>query len=70
MELTINGNLEKFDRVEITVSDLLLLKEIKMPEMVSVQLNGEMVERESFGSMRLKAGDEVDFLYFMGGGRI
>lgn len=69
MELTINGILEKFEQSEINVSDLLALKEIKMPEMVSVQLNGEMVEREAFGAMRLKAGDEVDFLYFMGGGR-
>jgi sulfur carrier protein len=36
--------------------------------MVSVQLNGEFVDRQQFAATMFKEGDEVDFLYFMGGG--
>jgi sulfur carrier protein len=31
-------------------------------------LNGEFVERANYGNASLKENDEVDFLYFMGGG--
>ena len=40
-----------------------------MPEMVSVELNGEFLRREVFESTTLKEGDKVEFLYFMGGGK-
>jgi sulfur carrier protein len=39
-----------------------------MPDMVSVELNGEILERSLFESTLLKEGDRVEFLYFMGGG--
>ncbi|MDR1666189.1 MAG: sulfur carrier protein ThiS [Bacteroidales bacterium] len=38
------------------------------PEMVSVQLNGEFIPQEKFPDTDLREGDEVDILYFMGGG--
>jgi sulfur carrier protein len=41
---------------------------VEQPDMVSVQLNGEFVDRPSYASTQLKERDEVDFLYFMGGG--
>ena len=37
--------------------------------MVSVQINGEFVDRGDFNSTLVNDNDEVDFLYFMGGGR-
>ena len=39
-----------------------------MPDMVSVELNGEYLDRDVFDSTPVKDGDEVEFLYFMGGG--
>ena len=36
---------------------------------VTVELNGEILERESFATTQVKDGDEVEFLYFMGGGK-
>lgn len=36
--------------------------------MVSVQLNGEILERDDFTSKVVGDGDELEFLYFMGGG--
>ncbi len=69
MELTINGKPENIAEDKITVEKLLKVKNIKMPEMVSVELNDEFVEREKFSLTYLKAKDRVEFLYFMGGGR-
>ena len=69
MEVKINGELETIEKEGVTVSELLKLKDVKMPEMVSVEHNGEMLEREQFDSTVVNAGDEIEFLYFMGGGQ-
>ena len=37
--------------------------------MVSVELNGDILDREAFDSTNLKDDDQVEFLYFMGGGQ-
>jgi len=68
MELTVNG-----ESAEVpggtSVARLLTLRQVKMPDMVSVELNGEILDREAFDATVLAAGDSVEFLYFMGGGR-
>jgi sulfur carrier protein len=67
MTLVVNG--DKVDcREDLTVSELLVEHEVKMPEMVSVELNGEILRRNLFETTSLKSGDKVEFLYFMGGG--
>jgi len=53
---------------DTSLAGLLTLNSIAQPEMVSVQLNGEFVLKENYAATVLKDGDEVDFLYFMGGG--
>ena len=68
MNLQINGEKESIDQESVTVTGLLNFKNVDMPDMVSVELNGEMLDREKFDSTQLKEGDEVEFLYFMGGG--
>ncbi len=68
MNLKVNG--DDTEAPEGTnVLALLTLKEVKMPEMVSVELNGEILDREAFESTALKENDAVEFLYFMGGGK-
>jgi sulfur carrier protein len=54
----------------LTVNGLLANQNVKMPEMVSVELNGRILRRSEFGTMALNEGDKVEFLYFMGGGRV
>ncbi len=54
---------------EMTVSELLADRKVKMPDMVSVELNGEIMDRSAFESTVIKDGDRIEFLYFMGGGR-
>lgn len=69
MELTINGEVKVLVESSLTVVQLLSVESVKSPDMVSVQLNGEFVERAKFPETTIKGGDELDFLYFMGGGR-
>ena len=68
MKIKINGEQKEF-AASMSVLNLLKANKVEQPEMVSVQLNGEFVERENFESTKVKEGDEVDFLYFMGGGK-
>ena len=44
------------------------LNQVEQPEMVSVQVNEEFADRGDREKIQIKEGDEVDFLYFMGGG--
>lgn len=69
MELIINGESKTIANETISVAEILKLFNLEMPDMVSVQLNGTFVERKNFLSTTVKDGDEIDFLYFMGGGR-
>ncbi len=69
MKLIINGKEENVADNELSLSKLLTLKDVKFPQMVSVQLNGEFVKTDLYESKILKENDNVEFLYFMGGGR-
>ncbi len=67
MKLIVNG--KESDFVDgLTVSELLAEQKVKMPEMVSVELNGQILKRSEFENTILKGGNTVEFLYFMGGG--
>jgi sulfur carrier protein len=70
MNVSINGEKEVIEKETVTISELLEIKNVKMPEMVSVEHNGEMVDRENFKTTSVNEGDEIEFLYFMGGGAI
>ena len=69
MKLTANGKETVFDEA-LTVSELLVRLSVKMPDMVSVELNGRILRRPEFETTTLGDGDSVEFLYFMGGGRV
>ena len=67
MKIAINGAEAKVT-TDLKVSDLLTEWKVKMPDMVSVELNGEILDRNAFQTTTLKEADKVEFLYFMGGG--
>lgn len=52
----------------LTLGELIKINKVFQPEMVTVQVNEEFVERDVWDKTQLKEGDRVDFLYFMGGG--
>ena len=66
-KLIVNGE-EQDVKLPASVSELIKLNKVLQPEMVSVQVNEEFVEREDFDTTLLNEGDSIDFLYFMGGG--
>jgi sulfur carrier protein len=68
MQITVNGENNELKEIEINLSKLLELQKVESPEMVAVQLNGEFIEMNSYSSTYLKSGDDIEFLFFMGGG--
>jgi sulfur carrier protein len=70
MQLKINGETEKMAEEILSIERLLELREVESPEMVSVQLNGSIVDRVNYGETAVSDNDEVEFLFFMGGGSI
>ena len=69
MNLVINGKDINIDD-GLTVNELLAQENVQMPDMVSVELNGQILKRTKFEETVLKADDKVEFLYFMGGGSV
>lgn len=68
MNIKINGETATIDSDSLSVTELLKVRHIEMPEMVSVELNGSILDRDKFDSTQVKENDEIEFLYFMGGG--
>lgn len=68
MRFSVNGEQNEIDDVRVNISKLLKLRQVESPEMVAVQVNGEFVAMKNYSSTYLKTGDDVEFLYFMGGG--
>ncbi|MGV8093343.1 MAG: sulfur carrier protein ThiS [Mangrovibacterium sp.] len=66
-KIYVNGK-EQEAAVPVSLIDLIRANKVEQPDMVSIQVNGEFVERDRFNTAQINAGDEVDFLYFMGGG--
>jgi sulfur carrier protein len=67
--ITLNGKQQEVEN-STTVAKLITLNDILQPDMVSVQLNEEFLNREDYDTIELKDGDVIDFLYFMGGGSL
>jgi cysteine synthase A len=65
MQIKINGKIEEIAETELL--GLLKSKNIE-PQMVSVEINSVMLDRKNYSETALKSGDEIEFLYFMGGG--
>ena len=67
MQLIVNGKEELVPDV-LTVIDLLKIRGVDTPEMVSVELNSEILSRVDFEKTYLQEKDQIEVLYFMGGG--
>lgn len=69
MIITINGKettmAENPDR---TVDSMLEELDVSQRLYVTVELNGEILDRPAYETTPVKEGDVMEFLYFMGGG--
>ena len=68
MTVTINGAERSFEKGGISVYELLMGEEGIPLGLVSVQLNGDIIDPNLFEKTELKNGDKLEFAYFMGGG--
>ncbi|BCS81362.1 sulfur carrier protein ThiS [Anaerocellum diazotrophicum] len=69
MKIKANGNEVQIER-EMTIFEMLDALNVSMKEYVTVQLNGQIIPRSEYDKVTVKDGDEVEFLYFMGGGQL
>lgn len=69
MKIKVNGSEITIEK-EISVSELLSAQKVDMPDYVTVQINDDIVPNDEFETKRVKEGDAVEFLYFMGGGTL
>lgn len=67
MKLIITGEKKEYPE-GITVKQLIAEENVENPEYVTVSLNDEFVDQGAFEGTVLKDGDEIEFIYFMGGG--
>jgi len=68
MKLKMNGQEKQIQASNPTISELLSLEKVEMPDYVSVQVNGVFALSKDFGITKVSENDEIEFLYFMGGG--
>lgn len=64
----LNGKEEEFGE-NISISKLLEAKKIR-PEVVTVELNDKIIERDKYQLTLLKGDDRLEFVYYMGGGAV
>ena len=68
-KIIVNGEAQEV-QLPISLTELIRKNDVQQPEMVSVQVNDDFVDRDEWDKVSIKEGDAVDFLYFMGGGDI
>lgn len=68
-KITVNGEAREV-QLPLNLTELIKQNNVQQPEMVSVQVNDDFVDRTEWDGLQIKEGDAVDFLYFMGGGSL
>ena len=68
-KIIVNGEAQEM-QLPLSLTELIKQNDVQQPEMVSVQVNEDFVDRNEWDSIQMKEGDSVDFLYFMGGGTL
>lgn len=67
MEATVAG-VKKELAEGTTIAQLIETEKVENPEYVTVTLNDDFLNKEDFDKTVIKDGDQIEFLYFMGGG--
>ena len=68
MKITVSGT-EKEVKDGLTLPELIEMENVETPEYVTVSINEEFIPGDHKETYQLKDGDNVEFLYFMGGGQ-
>ena len=68
MTITVTG-VKKEVADGMTLAQLVVDDKVETPEYVTASVNEEFISSSSFEDTVLKDGDNVEFIYFMGGGQ-
>ena len=68
MTITVTG-VKKEVADGMTLAQLVVDEKAETPEYVTASVNEEFISSSSFEDTVLKDGDNVEFIYFMGGGQ-
>lgn len=68
-KILVNGEAQEV-QLPLSLTELIKLNKVLQPDMVSVQVNDDFVDRTEWDGLQIKEDDVVDFLYFMGGGSL
>ena len=67
--IKVNGESQVVE-LPLTVEELIKQNNVENPELVSVQVNEEFLDRNEYANRQVEERDEIDFLLFMGGGQL
>ena len=67
--IKVNGESQVVE-LPLTVEELIKQNNVENPELVSIQVNEEFLDRNEYAKRQVEEGDEIDFRFFMGGGQI
>ncbi len=68
MTITVTG-VKKEVADGLTLAQLVIDEKVETPEYVTASVNDDFVSSSSFEDTVLRDGDNVEFIYFMGGGQ-
>ena len=66
INITLNGKPNQIQS-GMTVSDLLIKWKVR-PELVTVEVNENILQKLDYDATEIKEGDKVEFVFYMGGG--
>ena len=67
MTITIAGEKKEYAEGP-TIAQIIEAEKVENPLYVTVSLNDDFVDKDTFDTTTVKEGDSIEFLYFMGGG--
>ena len=67
MEITLNNNKELIQEDNVSVADLIRIKNFTF-RMLVTKVNGQLVKKDERDQVRIKEGDEVVVLHLISGG--
>ena len=67
MNITVSGKEKEYSE-GITIKQLIEAENVENPLYVTVTLNDEFIQSSEIETAVIKDGDNIEFLYFMGGG--
>lgn len=68
MTITVTG-VKKEVADGLTLAQLVIDEKVETPEYITASVNDDFVSSSSFEETVLRDGDNVEFIYFMGGGQ-